>query len=150
MGRKVWGGALLLLAAFMLLGFLRSGAGLGSATALFALIIAVGLPAVGGIALLRGSLGGNSQGRMELLRRQTIEAEILRLAMQHQGRLTVVEVTSALALQGEEVKGSLDELVRRQVADLDFNEEGVLFYTFHDAKYFKGDQSNKPRELSGG
>ena len=134
----------------MLLGFLRSGAGLGSPTALLALLITVALPAAGGIALLRGALGGNSKGRMEQLRRQTIESEILRLAMQHQGRLTVVEVTSALALQGEEVKSALDELVRREVADLDFNEEGVLFYTFHEAKYFKGDQAVKPGELTGG
>ena len=148
MGRKIGAGALLLLSAFMLLGFLRSSASLGSPTALFALLIAVGVPAAGGVALLRGALGANPKERMEQLRQQTIEAEVLRLAMQHHGRLTVVEVTTALALTGDEAKRTLDDLVQRDVADLDFNEEGVLFYTFHDAKYFKGE--SKPKELADG
>ena len=80
---------------------------------------------------------------MAQLRRQTIEAEILKLAMQRQGRLTAVEVASSLALTGEEAKSSLDELVRRQAAELDFNDDGVLFYTFHDARYFDGQQPSK-------
>ncbi len=149
-GRKIGAAALLFLAGFMLLGFLRSSAGLGSPTAIFALLVAVGLPAAGGIALLRGALGGSSRGRMDQLRRQTIEAEILRLAMQHQGRLTVVEVTSALALTGDEAKRALDELERKEVADLDFTDDGVLFYTFHDAKFFKGAQPIKPDALTDG
>lgn len=148
MRRKIGAGVLLLLATFMLYGFLRSGAGLGAPTALFALLITVALPAAGGVALLRGALGGNSKERMAQLRRQTIDAEILRLAMQRQGRLTVVEVTSALALTGEEAKAALDDLERREVADLDFTEDGVLFYTFHDAKYLKG--TAKPKELPDG
>ena len=150
MGRKIGAWALLVLAAFMLWGFMRSGAGLGSPTAFFALLVTVALPAAGGIALLRGALGGNPKDRMHQLRRQTIEAEILRLAMQHHGRLTVVEVTSALALTGDEAKGALDELERREVAELDFTEDGVLFYTFHEAKYFKGEQPNAPKRLSDG
>ena len=150
MDRKFGAWALLALAAFMLLGFLRSSAGLGSPTAFFALLITVALPAAGGIALLRGALGGKSNRRMEQFRRQTIESEILQLAMQKQGRLTVVEVTSALALSGDEAKRSLDELERKEIAELDFTEEGVLYYTFHDAKYFKGEQANAPKRLTDG
>lgn len=145
MGRKIGGAALLLVAALMLLGFARSSAGLGSPTALFAVLLTVVLPAAGGIALLRGALGGNSNKRMAQLRQQTIDAEILRLAMQHQGRLTAVEVASALALDGAEAKGALDDLVNRQVADLEVSDEGVLIYTFHEARYFDGDQSAKGR-----
>ncbi len=148
MGRKIGAGALLLLAAFMLLGFIRSGAALGAPSTLFALLMTVALPVAVSVAVWRGAVGINSKGRMEQLRRQTIEAEILRLAMQQQGRLTVVEVTAALALSGEEAKRALDELERREVAELDFTEDGVLYYTFHDAKYFKGDA--KRRELSDG
>jgi hypothetical protein len=129
----------------MLLGFARSSAGLGSPTALFALLLSVGLPAAGGIALLRGSLGGNSKARMAQLRQQTIDAEILKLAMRHQGRLTAVEVASALALDGVESKNALDDLVNRQVADLEVSDEGVLIYTFHEARYFDGDQGAKDR-----
>lgn len=145
MGRKIGGAALLLIAALMLLGFARSHASLGSPTALFALFLVVALPAAGGIALLRGSLGGNSKARMAQLRQQTIDAEILRLAMQQQGRLTAVEVASALALDGAEAKSALDDLVNRQVADLEVSDEGVLIYTFHDARYFDGDRSEQGR-----
>ena len=145
MGRKIGGAALLLIAALMLLGFARSSAGLGSPTALFALLLTVALPAAGGIALLRGSLGGHSKARMVQLRQQTIDAEILRLAMQHQGRLTAVEVASALALDGADAKSALDDLVNRQVADLEVSDEGVLIYIFHDARYFDGDRAAKGR-----
>ena len=51
---------------------------------------------------------------------------------------------------GEEAKGALDELERREVAELDFTEDGVLFYTFHEAKYFKGEQANTPKRLTDG
>ncbi len=138
MGRKLGGAALLLLSAFMLYGFSRVGVGLGSATGLVALLITVVLPAAGGIALLRGSLGGTSKTRMSQLRQQTIDAEILKLAMSRQGRLTAVEVEGALALPAGEAKASLDKLVEREVADLEITDEGVLVYTFHDARYFDG------------
>ena len=145
MGRKIGGAALLLIATLMLLGFARSSASLGSPTALFALLLTVALPAAGGIALLRGSLGGHSKARMVQLRQQTIDAEILRLAMQQQGRLTAVEVASALALDGADAKSALDDLVNRQVADLEVSDEGVLIYIFHDARYFDGDRAVKGR-----
>lgn len=143
MGRKIGGAALLLLSALMLLGFARSGAAMGSPTTLFAVLITVVLPAAGGIALLRGALGGKSKARMQELRQQTIDAEILRLAMAQKGKLTAVQVASALALPEDEAKSSLDALVARQVAELDFTEEGVLVYTFHDARYFDGSSGSK-------
>ena len=145
-GRKLGGAALLLLSALMLLGFARSSVSLGSPTALFALLITVALPAAGGVALLRGSLGGNSKDRMRQLRQQTIEAEVLKLAMQQQGRLTSVEVASSLGLTTEDAKDALDEMVRREVAELEISEEGLLVYTFHDARYVEG----KSRDLLNG
>ena len=138
MGRKIGGAALLLLALLMLLGFARSGVSIGSPTTLFALLITVVLPAAGGVALLRSPFGRNKRGRMAQLRQQTIDAEILRLAMQKQGRLTAVEVASAMALGGDEAKAALDSLVAREVADLDVTDDGVLVYTFHDARYLDG------------
>ena len=138
MNRKIGGGVLLFIAALMLLGFFRSGAALFSPTAIFALLITVALPAYGGVALLRGALGGTSKGRMQALRQQTIDAEILKLAMAHQGRLTEVEVASALALPAGEAKLSLEGLVAREVADLEVTDDGILVYTFHEARYFEG------------
>lgn len=137
MGRTLGGVALLLVSAFMLLGFVRSGASFAALNAIVALLISVVLPAVGGVALLRSAnRGGRRLGsRAEQLRQATIESEILRLAMLNAGRLTTVEVASALALQPEEAKATLDGLVTREVADLDITDAGVLVYTFHDAKH---------------
>ena len=145
MGRKIGGIALLVIAALMLLGFARSSASLASPTALFALLLVVVLPAAGGVALLRGSLGRNSATRMAQLRQQTIDAEILRVAMERGGRLTAVEVATTLGLGAGDAKAALDDLVQRQVADLEVTDEGVLVYTFHEARYFKGDASSQAR-----
>src|SRR5688572_4287907 len=111
-GRR-WGGiGLLAIAAFMFLGFLNSSASLGSLTGIVALLLTVGLPAGAGIALLRG-IGGARNARAERLRQQTIDAEVLRLAIQHAGKLTAVEVATALALSPETAKASLDSLAER-------------------------------------
>lgn len=141
MSGRTWGGAALLaVAAFMLLGFLRSSATLGSPTAIAALLITVALPAGGGFVLLRGG-GGARRARVERMRQQTIEAEILRLAMQNAGKLTAVEVATALALPPESAKASLDSLVEREVADLEITDAGVIVYSFHDAKNVAGKHS---------
>jgi hypothetical protein len=136
-GRTLGGVLLLLIAALMLLGFVRSDLSLGSLNAMAAVLLSVVLPAAGGVVLLRNAnrLERRGGGRVERLRQATIESEILRLAMLHDGRLTTVEVASTLALPTEEAKAMLDALVTREVADLDITDAGVLVYTFHDAKH---------------
>jgi hypothetical protein len=139
-GRRFGGIALLALAAFMFLGFLNSSASLGSPTALMALLLTVGLPAGAGIALLRG-IGVARGARAERLRQQTIDAEILRLAIQHGGKLTALEVATALALSPESAKASLDSLAEREQADLEITDAGIIVYAFHDAKNIGGKSS---------
>ena len=139
-GRTIGGYALLALAALMFFGFMRSGAELVSFRTVLALLITVGLPAGFGYTLLR-SPGGKRSKRVEELRQQTIEAEVLRLAVQHDGRLTVVEVASALALPPESAKAVLDSLAEREIADLEITDKGVIVYAFHDAKHLGGKQS---------
>jgi hypothetical protein len=141
-GRTIGGGALLALAALMLWGFVRSDAELLSLRTLLALLITVGIPAGAGIMLLRAP-GGRRSKRVKELRQQTIEAEVLRLAMQQGGRLTVVEVASALALPAESVKEMLDSLAERELADLEITDKGVIVYAFHDAKHLGGKHSAK-------
>ena len=125
---------LLLVSAFMLLGFVRSGASFAALNTIVAVLVSVALPAIGGVMLLRTAnrYGRRSGSRADQLRRTTIESEILRLAMLHDGRLTAVEVASALALPSEEAKAMLDGLVTREVADLDITDAGVLVYSFHE------------------
>jgi hypothetical protein len=141
-GRTIGGIALLALAALMFVGFVRSDAELASLRTVLALLITVGIPGGAGVMLLRAP-GGRRSKRVEELRRQTIEAEILRLAMQHGGRLTVVEVASALALPPESAKTTLDSLAERELADLEITDKGVIVYAFHDAKHLSGKHSAK-------
>lgn len=141
-GRTIGGMALLALAALMFVGFVRSDAELASLRTVLALLITVGIPGGAGVMLLRAP-GGRRSKRVEELRRQTIEAEILRLAMQHGGRLTVVEVASALALPSESAKTTLDSLAERELADLEITDKGVIVYAFHDAKHLSGKHSAK-------
>ena len=137
MNKKTGGIALLVLAALMFFGFVRSDATLASPATIMALLLTAVAPAVGGIALLRG--GGLARTRrLDQLRQQTIDAEILRLALTQGGKLTAVEVTTALALTPEMAKEALDGLVERDVADIAVTERGLIVYTFHDAKHIGG------------
>jgi uncharacterized membrane-anchored protein len=134
MGRLLGGVVLLLISAFMLLGFVRSGANFAAMNTVLALLVSVVVPAVGGVVLLRvANRSERRRGtRVDRVRRATIESEILRLAMLHAGRLTADEVASALALQPDEAKTTLDGLVTREAADLDITDDGGLVYTFPD------------------
>jgi hypothetical protein len=134
MGKLVGGIALLVLSLFMLLGFIRSEASLSAPTTFVALAIAVGLPAAGAVALLAGRLGGRRRlaARKDELRQRTVDAEILRLATQRAGKLTVVEVVGELALTPEAAKEALDAFHARELAEIEITDSGVLVYAFHD------------------
>lgn len=133
MGR-ITGWLLLALAAFMFVGFLN--AGVGGPAALAALLLVVVLPAAGGVALLRGAgsrAASLPQGR-ERLRQETLQSEMLRLAAQHDGRLTVVEAVTSLAISPDDAKQALDALSVRGLADFEVTESGVVVYVFHDIR----------------
>ncbi len=137
--------ALGILALFMLVGFLNSDAAPGAPATLAALALTIGLPALGGGLLLRSHYSERErlQGRKALLRQQTIEAEILRLAGEHQGRLTAVEVATQLAMTPEGAKEALDALALRGQAELEITDAGVLVYSFYDIRHLGGKPSAK-------
>jgi hypothetical protein len=89
---KFFGVGLLLLSALMLFGFLRSDVDPSAPATVIALLIVVGLPALGGGALHWKQFGDPARlpQRRDELRRQTLQAEVLKLAGRHQGKLTVV------------------------------------------------------------
>jgi len=127
----------MLLSLFMLIGFLRSEATLTGPATLVALLVTVGLPAVGSVALLAGRVRGRGRlaRRREELRRQTVESEILRLAGQHGGKLTAVEAASDMAISPEAAKEALDSLALRELAEIEITDSGVLVYAFRDVQH---------------
>jgi hypothetical protein len=140
---KVLGVALLALSLFMLLGFLRSDADVGAPATIAALLITVALPAAAGIALLTAPFrrGAHLAARKELLRQQTYESEILRLAAQRQGRLTAVELVTEFAITPDKANELLESLMVRQLADVEVTDSGVVVYAFHDIQHL----ADKPR-----
>lgn len=132
---RALGWALIALAAFMLVGYLR--ADVAGPEAIVALLLTVVLPAAGGAWLASGRLGprGRLAARREALRRQTLEAELLRLAGRRAGRLALVETVGELAITPEEAKEALDALAVRGLADFEVTDSGVVVYVFHDVQH---------------
>jgi hypothetical protein len=145
MGRIPGGIALLAVAAFMLLGFFRSGAPLAAPATLTALLIGVVLPAVGGIVLLRHGHGRDRQldDRRETLRQQTLDAEVLRLAGERGGRITAVELMTELTLPDDVARSTLESLMVRGLADIEVSDAGVLVYVFHDVRHLGSRDSSR-------
>ena len=123
------------LAGFLLLGFLRSDLGL-TAASVVALGIGVVVPAAIATRLLLRP-GREEQRRLKQsdLRQRTIEAEILRIAGHHGGKVTLVEIVRELAVTPEEAKTAADSLVHQQIGDLEITESGVIVYVFHDIRH---------------
>lgn len=144
MGRIVGGGMLLLVAAFMLLGYFRAGAGTDGGT-LAALLIGVLLPAGIGIALLTGRLraGRASFARLAALREQTLVAEVLKLAAGAGGRVTVVELVQALALPHDEAEQLLTRLAIEGRAEVEITDAGLLVYLFPDVRDLPGKAASR-------
>lgn len=117
----------------MLLGFLNAGS-MAAVPAAIAFVIAVVLPAAGGVALIARERGktGSLATRRDQLRRQTVESELLRLAAAHGGRLTVVDVVTELALSADDAQAALDSLTMQEIADLAVTDSGTIVYTFRD------------------
>lgn len=134
MSRTIGGVTLCIVAGLMLLGFARTGS--VTLASMIALAIGAGIPAALGIALLSGRLGSgrNLAAAKGKLRRQTIEAEILGLAGRRDGKITVVEVVSELALDHAEASEVLESLSVRGLADIQITDSGTIVYDFRDVR----------------
>jgi hypothetical protein len=138
----IGGGLLLLMAVLMFVGFLQSSSQLSAGATVIALGISVVLPGIAGVALLLRHFrsGRRLESRREVLRQQTLESEVLRLAGQRGGRLALVEVVTEMAVSTASAQAALDALVEREIADIAVTDSGVLVYTFRDVEKL-GDKS---------
>ncbi len=76
------------------------------------------------------SLGASKSG----LAAKTLQAEILRLAAENQGHLTVLDVTQAFALESEQAEAALDALALKKLAEIQLTDDGLLVYTFPEVQ----------------
>jgi uncharacterized membrane protein YeiB len=132
MKRLIGGIALAVVALFLLMGYFGSDTSKTDAAAIIALLLFIVLPAVGSLLLLRSHFRDTRQRqvRKEQLRHQTIESEILKLAIAKSGRLTAVEVATQLAISPEGATEALDRLALRGQAAYQVTDAGVIVYSF--------------------
>jgi hypothetical protein len=142
-GRRIGGGALVGIALFMLLGFIRTDLSMSDPTVLMAFLLTVAGPAAVGTALLRGRSAERLPERREALRRQVVEAEILRLAAARGNRITVVELVTELSLPADGAKDTLDDMMRRGLADIEVTDTGGIVYTFPDLHQLRDRDSSR-------
>lgn len=134
---KAWGAAaLLMLSLFMLLGFMsvaEDGISTAEGIAFFLVVL---LPLGFGIKLLRDQFGGDRrvEANKADMRDRTLNAEVLKLAGAHGGKLTIVEVVTALAITSDDAKRILDSLALEGHADFQVTDSGVVVYDFREIR----------------
>lgn len=130
---------------FMLLGFFSADLAVSGLAKALALLVSVGIPGTAGAAILATHFrGGRSlDARREQLKLQTQEAELLRMAGEHAGRLTVVEVVRELAMSHADAETLLKSTVQRGVAEIEITDDGLLVYRFPDIQLLGGKSTSK-------
>jgi hypothetical protein len=125
MGRRSIGIGAIGTGAFMGLGIaMNLGEGFGVAAYVLAFAFCTVLPVGAGVALLRNTNPRRLAARAE----HAARAELLRLAEQRGGNLTVAEVMAQLDLSKEEAERGLEGLCLQGLADYRVSREGVMVY----------------------
>ena len=133
-------------ALFMAIGFAVSDATRSLGTTIATLLIAVGIPAGAGLALIQSHYQGRrllTADRAEL-RLQTWESELVKLAAERGGKLTVVEAVAATGLRAPQVEEAFRSLTQQGVADIDVTDSGMLVYRFPDVQLMGEKGGSKP------
>ena len=134
MGKIIGGAALLFLSMFMLLGFFNASKEMPFLAKALTFLILVIFPGTGGTVLLFSHFQakGTFKRRVERLRRQTQQAEVLRVAEKRGGKVTIAAVVADTAMDADTVKETLMSLVTQGFADFDLIESGEIVYSFYD------------------
>ena len=130
---------------FMLLGFVSADLAVSGLAKALALFVSVGIPGAAGVTILMKHFQGGKrlESRREQLRLQTQEAELLRMAGEQGGRLTVVEVVRELAMTHADAETLLKSTVQNGVAEIEITDDGLLVYRFPDIQMLGGKSGSK-------
>ena len=126
---------LLMVSAFMGIGFLAGGAGGQSiGIQIVSVLIAVGIPGAAGMALLRQHhrRGLAAPAEVPQLPRARWTSELIKLAAKKGGRLTVVEVVAETPLGPEDAQAAFDDACAAGLAEPEVTDSGLVVYAFRD------------------
>jgi hypothetical protein len=131
MPKKIGAWFLIGFGLFMLLGLLvGESAGFIAMALSFALFV-IG-PIAGGILLLRGDRKARERAAIETQKvlQQAHEKEILRLAEQKRGLLTVSQIVKETSMNASEAEAALHELIVKRLVDMRSGIDGQVVYEF--------------------
>ncbi len=123
------------LSAFMLLGFAKADLSEKSmAVKTMTFSLGVGIPLMGGLGLISSHRQEQNRLNSHQAKAQlrTLKAEILKLATVNQGKLTEIEIISALGIEATVAKEVLTHLCQQDLADIEMTDSGLLVYAFPD------------------
>jgi hypothetical protein len=95
--------------------------------------ISVILPIAVGTGLIVGPRSPSAPA-IAARRSQTIQAEMVKLAIAQGGALTVVEVVSTLGIDSQTATQELTALTYQQIAELEMTDSGLMVYRFPDVQ----------------
>ncbi len=138
MKRVIGGSALIGLSLFMLLSFTKAKLHHHSRTVKLVAFGVSALVVMGtGVGLIYSGYGPNRRylnARKKELEAQTIQSEIVKLAIEHQGKLTLVEVIATLRISSAVAQQHLNLLTHQNLAEVEITDSGTLVYAFHDVQ----------------
>ncbi|MBD3307211.1 hypothetical protein GF339_12340 [candidate division KSB3 bacterium] len=135
--KKLIAGILIFIGLFFLLGFVVNMSEEGATVTLadwIALLLLVGTPLAGGGLLLKSHYGHNRKLRQHAQKTvyQKQEREILRLAQQKGGRLTIPEIAVDTSMSTAEAEEFMQGLAAKGYVDMQVTDSGVIVYEFYD------------------
>ena len=149
MKRVVGGGILIFGGLFMLAGFFASTKPSNLVTDIVLLLLFVLAPIATGVMLIRSNYLANK--KKELESRKTIlasrEKEILKLAKQKDGELTIPEIVAETSMNTEEADEIMRELVVKRYVDMKITNQGSVVYEFFELTREHKDSLNQDREM---
>lgn len=135
MKKLIGGGVLIFAGLVMLLGFIvnltKNPVEFGD---LVAALLFGGAPITIGGALIRSHFKDKQkalQGKEDALQKQR-EKQIIRLAQQKGGRLTIPEIAVDTSMSTEEAEEFMRELVSKGYVDMQVTDSGVIVYEFYE------------------
>ena len=137
MKKLVIGGVLIFLGAFMLLGFAVNLSEKSFAIDIgdiVAFILLSAAPIIVGSVIVRSHFTGKRrliEAEQKALYEQR-EREIIRLAQQKRGRLSIPEIAVATSMNTEEADKMMREMAAKGYVDMQVTDSGVIVYEFYE------------------
>jgi len=149
MKRVIPGGILIFGGLFMLAGFFASTRPSTLIVDIMLLLLFVLVPVISGAILIRSHFMSKKKREEELHRNvlATREKEVLKLAREKGGELTLPEIVSETSMNTNEADEIMREMVLKQFVDMRITDHGAVVYKFFDLSNYRKETSVLDREL---